>query len=493
MRLKQLLKDLGNYKIVNFKNHLINRITDFSENVKSGDLFVAIKGEKYDGHRFLNQVIKNKANVIVISDKKKDLVNKFSSYDGSIIIVDDTREFLVKLLSRFYKVFSNDLFVLGITGTNGKTTTCNLLYEILVSVGKKVGVFDTIKFNTGIRTGVSSLTTPDVFTLQSGLKEMKDAGCEIALIELSSHGIIQSRVDFSQFKMGILTNITQDHLDYHKTMKNYVAAKLKLFEHLNKEAFAVLNKDIKFFENFKKITKADVFTYGINKKADFKAIEIEKKISGSEFKLIYPSGKVNIKTTLIGTYNIYNILASLSAAYLLGLDIRDLTNTIENFKTVPGRLQLVEGSKKFKVFVDYAHTPDALENVLISLKTDASKKLILVFGCGGDRDKKKRLLMGKIASLYSDFFIITNDNPRSEEPEKIVNDIKQGIPKDKDNFSIITDRRKAICEAMKKAKEGDIVLIAGKGHEKYQILKNSKIFFSDVLEAKKILEKIKKS
>jgi len=491
MILKKLLKVAEISNISSCDGIEITNITDRADDVNSESLFVAIEGNTVDGHRFLDQAIESKAAAIAVSTEKKNILGKLDSYNGSVIVTPNTRKFLSRVLSRFYHVSLNlpPLKICGITGTNGKTTICFLLDNILAIKGKKVGKFTTTKFDTGKVKGDSVMTTPDVFTLQSGLRDMKKSGCDIAILELSSHGIDQYRIDPSQVNVAVLTNITQDHLDYHGDFNNYIAAKRKLFESLDRDSFAILNKDDEVFEKFKSVTPARIITYGIEKKSDFTAFDIKTDIAGSKFKLIYPDGKIIVNTSLIGIYNVYNVLGAICAAFVFDIKPEEIIQTIEKFQSVPGRLQEVtKGNDLFKVFIDYAHTPDALEKMLISLKSHCKGNLILVFGCGGDRDKKKRPIMGKIASLYSDFFIITDDNPRNEVAKKIVYDIRQGIPFDNGSFDVILDREKAINEAIKKADKGDIVVIAGKGHEEYQIIHNKRIYSNDAVIATEALK-----
>lgn len=503
MDLRKLIERIEFSKAIRCNGLEISHITDYADKVKPGSLFIAIEGKENDGHDFVNQAIQNGASAIVISDSKKELFKKFDFYKGGIITTSNTRKFLVKALANFYNTFPTlyPLQVFGVTGTNGKTTTCFLLDRILSSHGKKIGKFTTTEFDTGKTKGDSIMTTPDVFTLQAGLKDMRDSGYDIALVEISSHGIDQFRIDPGQVYVAILTNISQDHLDYHRNMDEYIRTKCRLFEHLDRNSFAILNRDDELFDRFKDSTSAKVISYGINKKADFTAYDIKSDIDGSVFKLIYPGGKVSINTSLIGTHNIYNILAAMAATYVIDISPKEITSVIENFQTVCGRLQEIHHNNGFRVFIDYAHTPDALEKVLNSLKPNCEGRLILVFGCGGDRDKGKRPQMGKIASLYSDFFVITNDNPRNEKPEKIIYDIKQGIPclptgkpclsagrpSNNGNFDIILDRTEAIHKAIKEANRGDIVIIAGKGHEKYQIIGDTRVYFDDVEVAREAL------
>jgi len=489
MKLENLLKNTEFNNCINCHNIDIEHITDHSGSVKSGSLFVAVKGQVDDGHDFLQHVVKNKASAVVISEDEKTLIDKLYSYgyNGSIITTLNTRQLLVKLLANFYNIFPDQLRIFGITGTNGKTTTCALLYKIFNFQNKKVGKFTTTEFNTGGKEGESVMTTPDVFTLQSGLRQMKDHGCDVALVEVSSHGIDQHRIDPLQIYVAVLTNITQDHLDYHKNITNYITAKRKLFKGLSKESFAVLNKDDKVFNEFTNATKANVISYGIENIADFTACDIKSSIDGTRFKLIYSETSIDIETSLIGIYNVYNILAAVSSAYALGVKPEDTIKAIGSFESVQGRLQEIS-NKDFKIFIDYAHTPDALEKALKALKSNCKGRLILVFGCGGDRDKQKRPIMGKIASLYSDYFIITNDNPRSEDPEKIAYSIKKGIISNNNDFDVNLDRKNAIHQAINMAKKNDIVIIAGKGHEKYQIFANERVYFDDTNIAKQTID-----
>lgn len=489
MRLKYLLNDVDYIKAVNYRGKNIKKITDRIDEVKPGSLFVAIKGNNIDGHEFLKKAIKKDAAAVAILKEKKISLEELEKEVG-IIVVSDTRKFLSKALSKYYDFPYKEIDIFGVTGTNGKTTVCCLLEEIFSKKYNKVGKFTTLDFNTGNKQSKCSLTTPDVFTLQKGLKEMVRNGCNIAIVEASSHGISQYRIDPEEVKVAIFTNISHDHLDYHENMEKYIAAKKSLFENLRKSSYAVLNKDESVYDTFSNSTDAKIISYGIKNKSDIIAKDIKMDFEGTEFKLIFPNGKKEVKASLLGIHNVYNILAAAAVYYVEDENLNSFEKIVNNFPPVEGRLQEVKNNLGFKVIVDYAHTPDSLFQVLKTLRNHCKGNIILVFGCGGNRDKQKRPKMGKIASLHSDFFILTNDNPRGENPYDIICDVKKGIEISENKYNIILDREKAISEAINMAKKDDVVIITGKGHEKYQIFKNKKIRFDDIAVSKDILAEI---
>ncbi len=462
----------------------IKGISCDSKAVKEGFVFVAVKGAKEDGSRFIDEAVSLGAKFIVcgLRIKRQNLRNI------SLVKVKDTRLAIAQLASEFYGNSSKRLKVIGITGTNGKTTVTYLLEAILKEAGFRTAVMGTVNYRFKDTVFPAKNTTPGPLELQSMMAGMVKEKIDYAAIEVSSHALDQGRVLGIDFHSAIFTNLAHDHLDYHKTTGKYFLAKSKLFKGLSSGAFAVLNNDDKYSRLLKGMTKAKVITYGLGVKSQVKAKNIKYGLGGTELLLSSPGGETKIKTALIGRHNVYNILASFAWAYQEGIVFQTIKNALEKFSFVPGRLERIDCQKGFSVFVDYAHTEDALKNVLISLKGLSPRKIITVFGCGGDRDRFKRPKMGRVVTELSDFAVITNDNPRSEKPEAIIKDIKRGIKKD--NYSVIPDRKAAITGSLSMAGRGDIVLIAGKGHENYQVLGENTIHFDDREEVKLCLKSL---
>ena len=404
--------------------------------------------------------------------------------------VADVHQFLCGVARRFYGDPSSRLRTVGITGTNGKTTITYLLESIVRRIGQTCGVIGTINYLVGGNIFPSQNTTPGLIDNQRLLAEMVKAGCAYCLMEVSSHALDQGRVDGIDFSCGVFTNLTSDHLDYHKTREEYFAAKALLFRNLSPGAAAVINADDPYAEELIQSTKARVVTYGIQKKADVMAKDIRADIQGTTFTLFHPSGEIQIKTKFIGQHNIQNIIAASAVAIQEKISFQKIKEGIEQLTCVPGRLEKVEGVGDVHVFIDYAHTEDALQNVLSTLRNVSGARITVVFGCGGDRDKTKRPKMGKVASDLADFAIVTNDNPRSEAPEEIAKQIVAGIKKK--NFKVILNREVAIWEALHQARKNEIVLIAGKGHESYQIFKDKIMPFDEKAIVRHCMEKQQK-
>lgn len=477
MTLNQLIKVLDIGKIpAGFKDFQVRGIACNSKLVKDKFIFVAVKGNKDDGHKFISEAIARGAKVIIYQTPG----HQDTSTSGQIpfIKVRDTREALASIASEFYGNPSSKVKVIGVTGTNGKTTVTYLIEALLKEAGFAPAVIGTINYRFNSKTILSKNTTPGPLELQEMLKKMSDKGCDYAVLEVSSHALDQDRVGGINFSSAIFTNLTQDHLDYHQNMEDYFLAKSRLFKGLTKKSFSVINADDKYGQRLKKMfSKKRIITYAIENKANIRAQGIRMDIRGTEFTLMGLDNKLNIKTKLVGRHNIYNILAAASWALGEGLDVLAIRESISKFSLVPGRLEKIGSLKGFSVFVDYAHTDDALKNVITTLRQLTDKKIIVVFGCGGDRDKTKRPKMARVVSSLADFFIITNDNPRSENPDAIIADIMKGIVNS--NYRVLPDRREAIKKALFLAKAGDIVLVAGKGHENYQILNDKTIHFDD--------------
>jgi len=477
MKLRELIRSLD-ISIAGSGDFVVRGVTSDSRKIQDDFVFVAIHGNKLDGSAFIEEAVKNGAKAIVFQDQEA-----LNNSDGVVFInVRDSRFALAKLAAEFYGYPSRKMKVIGVTGTNGKTTITYLIEHILKEAGYKTGVIGTINYRYDDKVIVAKNTTPGPEDTQSLLAEMFEADVRYVAMEVSSHALDQDRVNGVDFHAAIFTNLTQDHLDYHKDMEAYFMAKSLLFRNLNSEALAIINKDDSYAQRLMNLTNADVITYSLRHPADIAVTKIKLGLEGSSFLINYKGLRLEINSKLIGKYNVYNILAAVSFAFHERIDPQKIKEAVESFNCVPGRLEQIDLGQVFKVFVDYAHTDDALRNVISSLKEVEHNRIIVVFGCGGDRDKIKRPKMGYIASELADEVIVTADNPRSEDVEDIIEDIKRGIKKD--NYRVIPDRHIAIKEALKIAKANDIVLIAGKGHENYQVFKDKTIDFDDRLEAK---------
>ncbi|MDP3790593.1 MAG: UDP-N-acetylmuramoyl-L-alanyl-D-glutamate--2,6-diaminopimelate ligase [Candidatus Omnitrophota bacterium] len=473
-------KSGADYSAINIK-----AIKDDSRQVKKRDLFIATRGYSTDGYRFIGQAIKNGASVVV-SDR-----DFRAPGDIKKIIVKDARLAVPAIASNFYGHPSGVLKLVGITGTNGKTTITYLMENILKAAKKRSGVIGTINYRINGSQIPATNTTPGALALQSLLYQMLKNKTKYVLMEVSSHSLDQDRVGKVFFDVGVFTNITKEHLDYHKTLKNYLKAKTKLFEKLKRDGVAVLNNDDRMVASLRSGINKKVLTYGINKNSDVTASNISLSMDSSSFTVKTPKGSFNVTTRLIGRHNISNILASVAVSIALGIKPGAIKSGIESFKVVPGRLEPVEEGQQFKVFVDYAHTEDALHNVLSLLKdVTTAGRIITVFGCGGNRDRAKRPLMGSVACKFSDRVVVTSDNPRFEDPMSIISQIEEGIKDKFANYDIVPDRHDAINKALTMARKGDVVLIAGKGHEKCQIVNDKALAFDDCEVTSSILRTI---
>ena len=473
----------------------ITGISYDSRETKEGDVFVCLIGEKSDGHNFVKEAEKKGARLIIAKNKIETTL--------PVIYVEDTQIALGKLSNLFYNEPSKKLRIIGVTGTNGKTTTTHLIQHIFEKNNLKTALIGTlgIRENTLSKYYDAKHTTPQAPELQKNLSDLLQKGFTHIAMEVSSHALSLFRVLGCNFAGAVLTNVTQDHLDFHLTMEDYYLAKRKLFEMLNesswKNKYAVINKDDPLYNEFSKVVKKEIkqASYSVKNNADFKASEINFEADGLSFLLLTPHGKFKVKSKLNGMFNVYNLLAAISVSYLEGLETTKIIEAIKDMREVAGRFQIIfsENNPDSPLcIVDYAHTPDGLENILKAarLMTPPENKLICVFGCGGDRDPTKRPKMGKIAEEISDLVIVTSDNPRSEDPKQIISDILSGI-KNTSNILVELDRRNAINLAVKKARKNDVIVIAGKGHEDYQIFKDKTIHFDDREEIKKAIEQIK--
>lgn len=475
-----LIKDLVRL----IRSNKVNGISCNSKAVENGSLFVAVKGAKEDGSKFIDEAISKGAKIIACEPG----LRRNTKAGVTFVEVKDTRLAIAELSSEFYGNPSGKLKVVGVTGTNGKTTVTYILEAILKEAEYNTAVIGTVNYRFKDVLLPAKNTTPGPLELQSMMANMVKEKIDYCAIEVSSHALDQERVLGIHFHSAIFTNLTQDHLDYHKTIGRYFSAKAKLFKGLSARSFAVLNYDDKYFSSLKRMTKAKVITYGLEAKSQVRAVDIKYGLNSMKFLLTFPKGEIGIEARLIGKHNIYNLLAASSWAYQEGIDLEEIKAALERFSFVPGRLERIESKEGFHVFVDYAHTEDALKNILFSLRGLSPKRIITLFGCGGERDKLKRPKMGRVVTELSDFAVITNDNPRSEKPENIISDIIKGIKKK--NYSVIPDRRMAIRNVISMATKGDIVVIAGKGHENYQILGKVTAHFDDREEVRLCLKSL---
>ena len=458
-----------------------------SRKVGLNDIFVAIKGTDADGHHYIKKAVDQGA-IAIVCEKFPELKINGVTY----IQVKDTHEALAYMASNFYDNPSSNLKLIGVTGTNGKTTVTSLLFQLFQKLGFATGLISTVKILIDNKEFPTQLTTPDSITINKYLKQMQDAGVEYVFMEVSSHGIDQKRSLGLDFDVAVFTNLSHDHLDYHKTFEAYRDVKKQLFDQLKKTAYAITNIDDKNGEYMLQNTKAKKYTYALKSYADFKAKVIENSFSGLHLKI----NEQDLWTKVIGEFNAYNLLAVYAVSNLMELDELESLKFLSQLQPVEGRFEHYKSSnEEISAIVDYAHTPDALKNVLNTINSirTRNENVITIVGCGGNRDKTKRPKMGKIASQLSDQVILTSDNPRDEDPEQIINDIEVGIEAQHQHKVLnITDRKEAIKTACKIAKAKDIILIAGKGHETYQIIKGERRDFDDMEIVKSCLKQFKK-
>jgi len=480
--LKNILGNIKTVKITGPTNIKISSVNFDSRKIANKALFIAVKGTKTDGHNFISQAIKNGAIAIVCENLPENLKN-----DITYVKVKNTSLALAYIASNFYDNPSYKIKLIGITGTNGKTTIATLLYNLFRSLGYNAGLISTINNKINDKEIKSTLTTPDALQLNSLLKEMVTNNCSYCFMEISSHSIAQNRIAGLNFTGAIFTNITHDHLDFHKTFHNYLKTKKMFFDNLPKLTFALTNIDDKNGNIILQNTKAKKYTYSLTHIADFKTKIIENQFSGLHLNI---DGN-DIWCKLVGKFNAYNLLAIYATAIILGKDKLDVLTAISNLNHVEGRFDFIKTPDNIIAIVDYAHTPDALKNVLNTICEIKNKntQIISVVGAGGDRDKTKRPVMAEIAYEKSDKLILTSDNPRSENPENIINDMEKGIKDNPNNNKVISiiNRKQAIKTACALAQSGDIILIAGKGHEKYQEINGVKYPFDDKQILKDIL------
>jgi UDP-N-acetylmuramoyl-L-alanyl-D-glutamate--2,6-diaminopimelate ligase len=486
MQLKNLADQIAVRQVIGPLDREIDGIFYDSRRVQKNGLYVAIPGAHVDGHQFTNQAIERGAAALVVERPE-------THARATALVVDDARLALADLAFTFFKRPALRLKMAGVTGTNGKTTTSFLIKHICENAGLRSGLIGTVRYEIGERVLPATRTTPESADLQELLSQMVNAGCKAAVMEVSSHALAQERTRGLEFDVAVFTNLTQDHLDFHRTMSDYFEAKAGFFTGLTnqpnkKQAISVINIDDRHgMQLVKRLGEAaPVVTYGLSQRADFRASNYRAEFSGTSFQLDARGRSYLVRLPLIGRFNVANALAALAAANSLGVNLREAVLSLGKAPQVPGRLEGVPAKRQFQTFVDYAHTPDALLNVLKTLRELEPRRLIVVFGAGGDRDQQKRPLMGRVADQNADFSIITSDNPRKEDPLSIVEQIKKGFRSS--NYEAVPDRAEAIARAISLAQPRDIVLIAGKGHETYQEFADHTIPFDDAQIASRALE-----
>lgn len=469
MKITEILNNVD-VVYVKGKDREFNGLANNTSLVKSGDIFFCIEGIKTDGHSYGKEAIEKGAIALVVS-KDMEIPEEIT-----VIKVKDTRVAMAQISANYFGNPSEKFNVIGITGTNGKTTSTFMLRSILNRYGRKTGLFGTIYNIFDDEIEEAKRTTAESMDLQKMFLRMVNKGVEDCIMEVSSHSLYLNRVYSIRFKVGIFTNLTQDHLDFHHNMENYFKAKLKLFENCEN---VVVNIDDSYGIRVKEAVKCNTLTYGIENKADVSAKNITITEEGTSFDLVYKDEEYSVKLHLPGKFNVYNALGCAAASILLGVPLNRIVKGLEALDSVPGRSEKLNSKRGFTIVIDYAHSPDGIINVLKTAREYTKKRLITVFGCGGDRDRGKRSLMGDAAGRLSDFCVVTSDNPRTEDPMQIINDILPGINQTRCNYVIIEDRKKAIEHAINMAEVGDVIIIAGKGHETYQVLKDKTIHFDE--------------
>lgn len=476
-----LLTVLPDKKVEGDPNLMIRKIAYDSRLVGPGDLFVAIEGFQTDGHHFLDEAIARGAVAVVV---QRDCPVQ----EVIRIKVPDSRRALAILANEFYNHPSKKIKVVGITGTNGKTTISYLSKSILDAAGWKTGLIGTIAYWVGGRVREAPITTPESLDLQCILQEMLWEDIKCVVMEVSSHSLVLDRVYGVEFDVGVFSNLSRDHLDFHGTLEDYFQAKSALFKHLiGKEVRAIINLDDPAGPRLKELTPVPVITYGFHSEDDVHPLSFDLSMEGTRLVVASPVGTLGFFLHLPGKFNIYNALAAIGVGVALGICPADMISGLEAVEHVEGRFERVECGQDFTVLIDYSHTPDALENCLQAVRVLTKGRVIVVFGCGGDRDPGKRPLMGEVAACLADYPILTSDNPRSEDPAEIINQIESGIPAGVP-YEKIVDRAQAIQRALTLAQKDDVVIIAGKGHENYQIIGNQKLHFNDWEIAKQVLK-----
>lgn len=486
MRLQKLLANLHDFTEKGNANPFVTSLEMDSREVEKGSLFFCIEGSTYDGHLFASDAVAKGAVAVIV---EKDV-----KISGPVIKVKNTRRAMAVLADAFYGHPTHQLHLIGVTGTNGKTSISHIIEEIFKEAGEKTGLIGTMYTKIGDKTIETKNTTPESVMLQKYFYQMKKEKVKTVVMEVSSHAIDIGRVHGCDFNIAVFSNLTQDHLDYHQTINEYRRVKGLLFASLgnrfdgDKPKFAVLNNDDPASEEYGRSTSATIITYGIQQEADVMASNIRMTASGTEFDLITPFGSYGVKMKLIGLFSVYNVLAAIATSIISRISITTIISAVEKIKGVPGRFEIVNKGQNFSVIVDYAHTPDSLENVLKTVKQFSKGKIFVVIGCGGDRDRSKRPIMASIATKLADVPIFTSDNPRSEDPFHILKEMEAGV--EGNSYISIADREKAIYYAISNAADNDIIVIAGKGHETYQIIGNKIYTFDDRLVAARAIKEL---
>jgi UDP-N-acetylmuramoyl-L-alanyl-D-glutamate--2,6-diaminopimelate ligase len=486
MELKNIVRAIAVRQVVGTLDREVESVAYDSRRVQSNGMFVALRGEKSDGHQFLNQAIDQGASVIVTEREEKHP-------RATCIVVDNTRTALADIAVTFYRRPAERLKLAGVTGTNGKTTTAFLIKHICEEAGVRCGLIGTVRYEIGERILPATRTTPESLDLQELLASIVNASCRAAAMEVSSHALAQERTRGIEWDVAVFTNLSQDHLDFHGTMENYFDAKARLFVELSgqqkkRKPVAIVNIDDRYGEQLLgKIDKnVSTITYGMGARANFRASNYRMEFSGTSYQLEARGRSYLVRLPLIGRFNVANAMAALAAATALGVDLRQAILSLAKSPQVPGRLEMVPAKRQFQVFVDYAHTPDALLNVIKTLRELEPRRLLVVFGCGGNRDRQKRPLMAEVVDRHADHAIVTSDNPRKEDPEAIIAEVEKGFRSDR--YEKIVDRTEAIERAIELAQPRDIVVIAGKGHETYQEFADRTIPFDDIQVARRAIE-----
>jgi UDP-N-acetylmuramoyl-L-alanyl-D-glutamate--2,6-diaminopimelate ligase len=488
MKIKDLLNEIA-YEVIQGTDEInIHNISWDSRRLKPNSLFICVKNKNVDRHNYAQAAIEAGATTLLIEHETSNI-----PIGINVIKVENTKLAMAIIANRFYDEPSKKFNLIGITGTNGKTTVTFFITRILESIGRKVGIISTIENsigNTTLKTAKLNPTTPDAIELQSSFAEMAENNVTDAIIEVTSIALEQHRTYMCDFDIGIFTNLTQDHLDEHGTMENYKKAKMKLFKMCR---FGIVNADDPVSQEIIRNATCDIVTYGINNTSDFMAKDIVYSHEGVSFTLCFCDNLKKVQLNVPGEFNVYNALTAIASCYFLGFPLPLIIDALTNINGVKGRFEVVPNDKEYLVIVDYAHTPDSLKNILTTfgkVRELPQGKLIVVFGCGGERDKTKRPIMGEVAGTYADYCVITCDNPRNEDSLSIIEEIENGFKKTKCPYEKIEDRKTAIHTALKKANPKDVVVIAGKGHETYQILKDKVIHFDDVEVVKEYFSRI---
>jgi len=471
----------------------VKAITDDSRAVRTGSLFVAVRGEQVDGHQFIPAAVQAGAAALVTQQP-------LAGFSIPCVRVADSRKALGWLAARFYGEPSSRLRMIGVTGTNGKTTTTYVCKALLESLGQRVGLIGTVAYQIGTDALPASHTTPGALELQQLLARMVAAGCTAAVMEVSSHALAQDRTSGCEYDVAVFSNLTQDHLDFHGTMENYFQAKLRLFTGLTgtqkPRKRAIVNLDDPSGDRIRRLCPAPVWTYGLKAPADLRAEQVRLSLAGTRFTAATPAGSFPVESHLVGEHNVYNLLSAIGVALHEGATPEQVRQAVLQVTNVPGRFERVMAGQAFTVVVDYAHTEDALVRLLTAAQALKTGRIITVFGCGGDRDRGKRPKMGRAAVQYSDVVILTSDNPRTEDPLAILQEVEVGVvealrQRPEVQYRNVPDRREAIEVAVREARPGDMVLIAGKGHEDYQIIGTKKFHFDDREVAREAIAQLK--